>query len=99
MSQIVQVLRRLRRAPLFAIVILITLAAGVGATAAIFSVVEGVLLKPLPYPKADELAGVWLTAPGVNIKELNLSPSDYFIFRDQNNTFQDLGLFTGDSAN
>jgi predicted permease len=84
---------------MFAIVTLITLAVGVGANTAIFSVVEGVLLKPLPYPEADRLAGVWLTAPGVGIKELNLSPSAYFIMRDQSETFEDLGVFTGDSVN
>jgi predicted permease len=84
---------------MFTIVTLITLAVGVGANTAIFSVLEGVLLKPLPYPEANELTGVWLAAPGIDIKELNLSPSTYFIVRDQSNTFQDLGVFTGDSAN
>ena len=93
-----QVLRRLGRAPMFTVITLITLAAGVGANTVVFSVLEGVLLKPLPYPKPDELIGVWLTAPGINLKEFELSPSDYFIFRDQNRTLQDLGLYAGDSV-
>src|SRR5437899_2214311 len=97
-NELKQVLRRLGRAPLFTVITLVTLAAGVGANTVVFSVLEGVLLKPLPYPKPDELIGVWLTAPGINLKEFELSPSDYFIFRDQNRTLQDLGLYAGDSV-
>jgi predicted permease len=96
-NELKQVLRRLTRAPMFTLITLITLAAGIGANTVVFSVLEGVLLKPLPYPKPDELIGVWLTAPGIQIKEFELSPSDYFIFRDQNRTFQDIGLYAGDS--
>ncbi len=99
LPQLNQVFRRLGRAPMFTAVTLITLAIGVGANTAIFSVLDGVLLKPLPYPHADDLVGVWHTAPGLNIKELNASPSTYFIYRDQNHTFQDIGLYTGDSVN
>jgi predicted permease len=97
-NELKQVLRRLGRAPMFTVITLITLAAGVGANTVVFSVLEGVLLKPLPYPKPDELIGVWLTAPGIQLKEFELSPSDYFVFRDQNRTLQDLGLYAGDSV-
>src|SRR2546428_8687044 len=97
-SEVKQVLRRLGRAPMFTAITLITLAAGVGANTVVFSVLEGVLLKPLPYPKPDELIGVWLTAPGIKLKEFQLSPSDYFIFRDQNRTLQGIGLYAGDSV-
>jgi predicted permease len=99
LPQLNQVFRRLGRAPMFTAVTLITLAIGVGANTAIFSVLDGVLLKPLPYPHSGDLVGVWHTAPGLNIKELNASPSTYFIYRDQNRTFQDIGLYTGDSVN
>src|SRR5271156_4906943 len=85
-QQLRLVLRRLRRAPLFTAITLITLAAGVGANTVVFSVLEGVLLKPLPYPRAEDLVGVWQTAPGLNIKDLSLSPSTYLIFREQNQT-------------
>jgi predicted permease len=98
-DQLKQVLRRLGRAPLFTVITLITLAVGVGANTVIFSVVEGVLLKPLPYPHAEQLIGVWHTAPGIGIKELNMSPSIYFIDREQNTTFEDIGAYTGDSLN
>ncbi len=97
-SQLKQVLRRLWRAPLFTIVTLITLAAGVGANIAVFSVVEGVLLKPLPYPHAETLVGVWHTAPGLNLDEVNMAPSNYFIYREQNRVFQDIGVYEGDSV-
>jgi predicted permease len=97
-NQLKQVLRRLVHAPLFTAIALITLAAGVGANVVVFSVLDGVLLKPLPYPNPDELVGVWHTAPGIQIKDLNMSPSDYFIYREQNRTFQDIGMYQGDSV-
>ena len=75
--QLWQVLRSLARAPLFTAVALLTLAVGIGANTAIFSVVNGILLKPLPYRHPEELVAVWLTAPGVNDEDLNLSLSDY----------------------
>ena len=94
-----QVIRRLGRAPLFTAITLFTLAIAIGANTVIFSVVDGVLLKPLPYPHPEELIGVWHTAPGINIKELNISPSIYFIDREQSTTLQDIGAYTGDSMN
>jgi hypothetical protein len=63
-SQLRQIVRRLWRAPVFTIVTLITLGAGVGANIAVFTVVDGVLLKPLPYPHAESLVGVWHTLRG-----------------------------------
>jgi predicted permease len=92
-------LRELRRNPGFTLIATFTLALGIGATAAIFSVVDGVLLKPLPYPHSEQLVATWLTAPGLNIKDLNPSPFIYFTLRDQNRSFEDLGLYTGVSRN
>jgi len=97
-QQLKQVFRRLGQAPLFTAITLITLAAGIGGNTVVFSVLEGVLLKPLPYPRAEELVGVWHTAPGFNIADLNMSPSNYFIYREQGQTLQDIGLYQGDSA-
>jgi hypothetical protein len=96
-DQLRQVLRRLGRAPLFTAITLITLAAGVGANTVIFSVLEGVLLKPLPYPHPEQLIGVWQTAPGIGVKDLNMAPSHYFVDREQNTTLQDIGVYTNDS--
>ena len=97
-NQLRQVFRRLARAPMFTAITLITLAAGVGANTVVFSVLEGVLLKPLPYPRAEDLVGVWQTAPGLNIKDLNIAPSTYFIFREQNQSFVDVGAYQYDSV-
>src|SRR5882757_8719081 len=97
-SQLKHVLRRLGRAPMFTAITLITLAAGVGGNTVVFSVLEGVLLKPLPYPKPDELIGVWHTAPGIQLKDFDMSPSNYFIYREQNRTMQDIGMYSGDSV-
>ena len=81
------------RAPLFSAVAILTLAIGIGANAAIFSVVNGVLLKPLPFPDADRLVGVWHTAPGMKLPLLNQGPSNYFVYRDDNRTFEDFALW------
>ena len=91
------VLRRLRQSPMFTTVTVITLALGIGANAAIFSVLEGVLLKPLSYPDPDRLIAVDHAAPGVNLTSAGIAPFLYFTYRDQNQTFQDIGMWTGDS--
>ena len=87
------VVRRFTRAPAFTAIALITLAIGIGANAAVFSVVNGVLIKPLPYPNADELVGVWHSAPGVNIPKLSVSPTMYFHYRENGQTFREMGLW------
>src|ERR1700730_10434345 len=97
-NQLRQVLRRLGRAPMFSVITLITLAAGVGANTVVFSVLEGVLLKPLPYLHSEQLVGVWHTAPGINIPELNMSPSNYFVYREQGRSFEDIGIYQSDSV-
>ena len=97
-DQLRQIVRRLWRAPVFTVVTLITLAAGVGANISVFSVVEGVLLKPLPYQHPESRVGVWHTAPGLNIDEVNMAPSNYFIYREQNRVFEDIGIYQGDSV-
>ncbi|HMD20139.1 MAG TPA: ABC transporter permease [Alloacidobacterium sp.] len=98
-SQLRQVLRRLWRARMFTCITLITLAVGVGANTAVFSVLQGVLLKPLPYPHPDELVGVWHSAPGLGLGDVNMAPSNYFIYREQNRVFEDIGVYQGDSVN
>ena len=98
LSDLRQVLRRLGRSPIFTVITIITLAAGVGANIAVFSVVDGVLLKPLSYPHAETLVGVWHTAPGLNMDEVNMAPSNYFIYREQNRVFEDIGVYQGYSV-
>jgi len=71
--------RSLRKHPRLLIVASLTLALGIGAVTSIFSVVNGVLLTPLPYPQPDRLANVWSSAPGVGYDQFPLSP-DLYLF-------------------
>ena len=96
-------LRGLRRNPTFAAVTLATLAIGIGANTAIFTVVNSVLLRPLAYPSPEDLVAVWHTAPGAsgmsNLSgDLRLSPSMYFTYAEQNGTFQSFGVWFAGSA-
>ena len=91
-------LRRLALTPGFTLATLITLALGIGANTAIFSIINSVLLKPLPFHEPDRLIGVWQTAPGVNIKDLNASIADYLTYREQSKTFADVALWNGRSV-
>src|SRR5258708_804 len=89
-------LRRLGRAPGFTAIAILTIALGIGANTAIFSVVNSVLIKPLPYPHAEALVGLWHTAPGIpsNPGGIWASPSLYFTYREENRSFQDIGLWS-----
>ncbi len=89
--------RRLAGNPGFTVVSVLTLALGIGASAAIFSVIDGVLLKPLPYPHSERLVALLHTAPGLNIKELNLAASLYLTYREENHVFEDVAMWSGDS--
>ncbi len=91
-------LRHLFRVPLFSAVAVLTLGVGIGANAALFSVVYGVLLKPLPYDESERLVGVWHTAPGMNVTLMNQGPAFYLTYRDENRTFEDFGLWADRSA-
>jgi predicted permease len=81
---------------MFTIVTVATVAIGIGANAAIFSIVNGVLLKPLPYPEPDRLVAVREVSPVLDIKDMGLAPADYFTFREENRTFERFGLWTSD---
>ncbi|HEY3044932.1 MAG TPA: ABC transporter permease, partial [Vicinamibacterales bacterium] len=90
-------LRLWRRRPGFAFIALLTLALGVGANTAMFSIVNAVLLRPLPYAHADRLVAVWGRQPG-NPRSLVAYP-EYDALRAQNHTFDALCLFLGQSVN
>ena len=81
---------------MFTVVTVVTIAIGIGANAAIFSVINGVLLKPLPYPDPGRLVAVREKTPVLDLKEMELSPGDYFTFREENRTFQRFGMWTDD---
>src|SRR5688572_26069690 len=88
-----RVARRLVASPTFTVIAVVTLGLGIGANAAIFSVVRGVLLKPLPLADADSLVGVWHTAPGMGFPVVNQSPATYLTYREEGRTFEDIGLW------
>ena len=86
-------LRGLPRRPAFTVAAVATLALGIGATTAIFSVVYSVLLKPLPYPNAGELVRIRHPASGLAVADFGTSPTMYFTYRKENRTFAELGLW------
>ena len=92
------VLRRLVGLPVFTAIAVATLAIGIGANAATFSVIEGVLLKPLPYPAAEELVAIDHRAPGVNLERAGSAPFLYFTYREDARTLQNLGLWVSDTV-
>jgi hypothetical protein len=93
-------LRQLRRNRSFTAVAALTLALGIGGTTAIFSVVNGVLIQPLPYSHPERLVEVGLDLPGINQFNWPLSPKEYLTFREQSRTFEDIGLYyTGFGGN
>jgi putative ABC transport system permease protein len=91
-------LRTLRRAPGFTAVILLTLALGIGANTAVFSVVHSVLLRPLPFPEDERLAVVLARAPIFNFDELPPSPPEYVAYRDQLRSWEHLAAYQVRSA-
>ncbi len=91
-------LRGLPRRPAFTFAAVLTLALGIGATTAIFSVVYSVLIKPLPYPNADELVRIRFSAPGINLDELQASSNMYLTYRQENGAFASIGLWQQNSA-
>jgi predicted permease len=98
------VFRRLGKSPGFAGTVILTLAVGIGANTAVFSVVNSILFRPLPYPNAEQLVAVRLIAPGAAgladfSSDLRLSSSMYLTFSEQNRTFQSFGVWNSGTAN
>ena len=92
------VVKRLFQAPLFTAIAVLTLAIGIGANSAIFALVNGVLLKPLPYPDAGKLVEVDHVAPGVGLQSSGMSPFLYYTYREEGRSFRDIGIWQNDTA-
>jgi predicted permease len=93
-----QQVRRLVRAPSFTTISVVTLALGIGATTAMFAVVNGVILRPLPYEAPDRLVGLWHVAPGLGIDEVNQSPALHLTYRDESRVLDDSGVWASTQA-
>ena len=82
--------RLIRRAPWFAGLVVLTLALGIGANTAIFSLIRGVLLEPLPYLEGERLVLIKQAAPGIGVQNANVSIKEYFTYREQARDFESL---------
>jgi putative ABC transport system permease protein len=96
-KDIVHSLRRLRRAPVFTLVVVATLALGIGANSAIFSVVNAVVFKPLPFPEPERLMSVGVSYRGRNFVQY-VSPMNFLDIQAASRTFQAMSAFTTGSA-
>ncbi len=90
-------IRMLRKSPGFAVVAVITLALGIGANTAIFSVVNGVLLNPLPYPQPDQLVALYQRTP--NFAEASIPYPNFLDWRRENHSFSDMAAYRHDDFN
>lgn len=91
-------IRRLARKPAFTLLAVLTLAVGLGANAAIFTLVDAVLIRPLPYPEADRLVAVEHAAPGLDLMQMNMSGRLYLHYLEHAESFETLGLYDEGSA-
>ena len=85
-------LRMLRKTPGLTAVIVLSLAIGIGANSAVFSVVDALLLRPLPYPQPERLAAIWLHSPGIGIFRDWPSPGQYVDIRSENHSFEEVSI-------
>jgi predicted permease len=92
-------IRGLLRTPAFSIVTILTLALGIGANTAIFSIVNGVILRPLGYPKPEQLMYLTTQFPAFGFDQFWVSPPEYFEFREINQSFSAVGAFTTGEVN
>src|SRR5688572_10320104 len=91
--------RSLLRAPAFAIVTILTLALGIGANTAIFSIVNGVILRPLGYQKPEQLMYLTTQFPGLGFDQFWVSPPEYFEFVELNQSFATVGAYSTGEVN
>ncbi|MFM8534881.1 MAG: ABC transporter permease, partial [Acidimicrobiia bacterium] len=91
-------LRRVAAAPVFTVAAVLTLAIAIGANTLIFGIVNGLLLRPLPFAQPDGLVGVWHVAPGFVSGPLNQAAFTYFTYRDDATSLEDIGLWSNTTA-
>jgi putative ABC transport system permease protein len=89
--------RSLVHSPVFSVVTILSLALGIGANTAIFSVVNGLLLKPLPYPESERIVDVWHTPPQQSfpgLDKFSVSPANYLDWKAQSHSFEQIAIYT-----
>lgn len=91
-------LRVLARSPSFTLVAVVGLALGIGANSAIFTAMNAILLRPLPYKKSDQLILLWQVNRHTGDREIKVSAPDYIDWREQNSVFQDIAAFNANSG-
>ena len=85
-------LRMLRKSPGLSFVIVLSLAIGIGANSAVFSVVDALMLRPLPYPQPERLAAIWLHSPGIGIFRDWPSPGQYIDIQKESHSFEEMSI-------
>src|SRR5215471_4377337 len=92
------IVRRWKRAPAFTALTVVTLAIGIGANTSIFSVVNGVLIRPLSFPDSGRLVSAPLSAVGLKLPRLDHSPATYLTVREEGRAFEEIGVWGGGAA-
>src|SRR4051812_43778733 len=92
-------LRSLRRTPVFSAVVVLTLVIAVGATTAIFAVLNGVLLKPLPLGNPERLVGAWNDMPALSLTHAQQTQGTYFTFKKFAHTIEGIGVYQSKAVN
>src|SRR3954451_18565970 len=91
--------RMLRKNPALALSAILATALGIGATSAMFSVTDGILLHPLPFPRSDRLVNVWETAPARNLPKMAAAAGNYFDWQSQARSFSAMGAYQAATFN
>ena len=92
-------IRMLRKSPGFTVVALLVLTIGIGANVAIFSVINTVLLRPLPYRDPGRLVMLWENLPGIGFPQVGTSSGEYLDYRDHNRVFSAVAGYKNDTVN
>src|SRR5881392_3347559 len=90
-------LRQLLKNPGFTMVAVLTLALGIGANTALFSAVDGVLLRPLPFQQQNRLVTLWESSPASGIEQQQVSPPNFADWQAQSSAFEEMAFWTGPS--
>src|SRR5450631_859 len=91
--------RTLRKSPAFTLSAILALGVGIGANSAMFSAINGILLRPLPFPHSERLVNVWETNLKRNLPKLVAAPGNYFDWRTQMRSFSAIGAYLQNTFN